>query len=245
MTTATVRPAIPLTWATIRIYIPVAFVTILIALAGFWPTYFGPLLAGTVKKVPVIHVHAAVFMGWLMLVGTQAFLAATGRIALHMKVGRIGMSYGVFLILVGLITAFTQFAVRVEADNLEEAEGRLFPALFDMIVFAPVLAAAWYCRRKPEIHKRLIVVATTMLLIAAVHRMVFLGGRPPPLPQLLLVWLSPIFLGMAYDFLKRRLVHPIYLLGIAVVLFRKFSGPPIRDSAAWRDFASWLTTYYT
>jgi hypothetical protein len=243
--TAAVQPAIPLTWATIRIYIPVAFVTILIALAGFWPTYFGPLVAGSLQKVPVIHVHAAVFMGWLMLVGTQAFLAATGRIALHMKVGRIGMGYGVFLILVGLITAFSQFAVRVEAGNIEEAQNRLFAPLTDMLVFAPLLAAAWYYRRKPEIHKRLIIVATTVLLVAAVHRIVFLGGRPPPAPQLLLVWLAPIYLGMAYDLLKRRLVHPVYLLGIVVVLLLKFARPPLRGSAAWRDFASWLTTYYT
>lgn len=38
---------------------------------------------------------------------------------------------------------------------------------------------------------------------------VFLGGRPPPLPQLLAVWLSPVPIGMAYDYLKSKTVQPV------------------------------------
>ena len=52
---------------------------IAIAAVGFWPTYFGPLVAGTAEKTPIIHLHAAVYVGWLALFLTQAALAATGR----------------------------------------------------------------------------------------------------------------------------------------------------------------------
>jgi hypothetical protein len=61
------------------VYVPATLVATLIALVGFWPTYFGPLLAGTADGVPIIHVHAAVYSGWLMLVIAQGVLAATGR----------------------------------------------------------------------------------------------------------------------------------------------------------------------
>lgn len=112
-----------------------------------------------------------------------------------------------------------------------------------MLVFAPFLAAAWFYRRKPEIHKRLIIVASTILLIAAVHRMTFLGGPPPPVPQLLLVWLAPICLGMGYDLVKRRTVHPVYLLGVAAVVYLKFLRKPLCNSEAWKDFVGWVTTF--
>lgn len=228
-----------------RVYLPVGLVCILIALVGFWPTYFGPLLLeGTPHPLPVIHLHAVVFMGWLLLFTTQAWLAAHGRIAEHMRVGQLGMAWGVIVIAVGWATALAVFGQRVQAGQLTEAQVRLIAPLTDMLFFAPVLAAAWIYRRRTEIHKRLIVVGTAILLIAAVHRMVILGGRPPPLLPLLAVWLSPILMGMAYDFVRRRMVHPVYLLGIALVLAMKFGRGWIKDTEAWSAFTLWLATFY-
>ena len=92
-----------------------------------------------------------------------------------MKLGRFAIGYGVLVIVVGLITAFARFALRVRAGEVAAAQAQLLGPLLDMLVFAPVFAAAVYYRRKPELHKRLMVVATTSLLIAAVGRMQFLG----------------------------------------------------------------------
>lgn len=51
-----------------RVYIPVAVLAILIAIVGFWPSYFGPLLAGKTDVVPIIHLHAGVSVGWIVFV---------------------------------------------------------------------------------------------------------------------------------------------------------------------------------
>ncbi len=61
---------------------------------GFWRSYFGPLIGGGVTRPWIIHVHAAVFVGWVVLFVTQASLAAFGRIAFHRRLGRVGSSYG-------------------------------------------------------------------------------------------------------------------------------------------------------
>jgi hypothetical protein len=229
----------------VGVYLPISLLCASIALIGFWPTYFGPLLSGTVvQALPIIHLHAMVFSGWLLLVIFQAVLAATGRTALHMRIGRIGMVYGILLILVGEVTAFSAFGERVAAGEIEAARRRLFAPLTDLIVFAPFLAAAWVYRRRPEVHKRLIVVATTVLLIAAVHRTTILGGPPPPLPQLLLIWLAPIGLGIGWDLARRRVVHPVYVLGIGAVVFLKFLRRPLADTEAWKDFVNWLVSFY-
>lgn len=64
-----------------------------------------------------------------------------------------------------------------------------------MILFACFfIPAVIYCRQ-PEIHKRLIVVATTALLFAASGRMEFLLPRV----AVLILWFSPVLIGMAYD----------------------------------------------
>jgi hypothetical protein len=233
-----------------RIYIPVAVLATLIALIGFWSRYFGPLLAGTLETVPIIHVHAVVYVGWLALVIAQAALAATGRTALHVRVGRYGMAYGVVVILMGLATAFSQFATRIEAGNVALAQRMLFGPLTDMVVFAGVLGAAWIYRRRPEVHKRLIIVATTVLLIAAVSRLPFWRSAPPSalsaphIVKFMLIWLSPIYVAMAYDYLKARIVHPVYLLGIVVLTAMRLRGP-LRETDTWQSLSGWLVPFFS
>src|SRR5262245_15140605 len=202
---------LPLT-ATHRFYAGIALLAAFIALTGFWPTYFGRLLEGTADHPSVIHVHAAVFSGWLALFAAQIGFAATGQLALHKRLGTIGIWYGVAIIVVGVFTAFSQFADRVEAGRLEEAQTRLLAPLTDMIVFPIFFGAAVLYRHKPELHKRLMLVATTTLLVAASLRMGFL-----PRPMRLMVWFSPILFGMGYDLIKRRSIHPVYIIGLAAL----------------------------
>ena len=235
------RPARRRRW----LFTLIAIISIAIALTGFWPTYFGRLLTTGVQVLPIVHLHAVVFSGWLALLLTQALLAANGRVALHMRVGRIGMAYGALLFVVGELTAFAVFGARVASGDVAAARAQLFAPVTDLLVFAPVLAAAWIYRQRPEIHKRLIVVATSVLLIAAVHRIALFGSPPPPLPILLLVWLAPILLGIAHDLVTRRSVHPVYLLGIAAIVFLKFLRRPLARSDGWRGFVDWLVTAYS
>ena len=86
-----------------RFYISIAVLSAAIAAMGFWPTYFGPLIAGSADHPAVIHVHAAIFSGWIALFGAQVLFAATGHIALHRKLGAVGIWYGVAIIVVGVV----------------------------------------------------------------------------------------------------------------------------------------------
>lgn len=221
-----------------RFYIGLSLLVTAIAFVGFWSTYFGPLLAGTVDKLPVIHVHAAIYVGWLAIFIAQAVFAAARRMDLHVRLGNIGIGYGVLVIVMGVTVAISMFAVRVQAGNLEEAQTRLVAPLADMVFFAPLFAAAARLRRKPELHKRLMIVATTLLLVAAVGRMTFLG-RPWPL---LLVWSSPLLLGAAYDVVRRRAVPWIYVLGVVVIAVRAFGAPLVGETDAWQTWTAWLAT---
>ncbi len=221
-----------------RFYIALSLLVTAIAFVGFWPTYFGPLFAGTVDKLPVIHVHAAVYVGWLAIFIAQATFAATKRMDLHVRLGNFAIGYGVLVIVMGVTVAISMFAVRMHAGNFEDAAGRLVAPLSDMVFFAPLFSAAVLLRRKPEIHKRLMIVATTLLLVAAVGRMTFVG-KPWPM---LLVWSSPLLLGAVYDVVRRRAIPWIYVLGVGVIAARAFGTAPVRESAAWHSWTAWLAT---
>ena len=223
-----------------RFFWSVSVLCVAIAILGFWPTYFGPLVRGIVEKPPVIHFHAVVFSGWLALFVSQIVFASTGRIALHKKVGKLGIGYGIAIIIVGVFTAFAMFASRVEAGQIAEAQQRLLAPLTDMIAFPIFFGAAVYYRRKPETHKRLMLVATTVLLVAAAFRMNFLG-EPLPRTIRLLVWFSPVLLAMGYDFVSRRLIHPAYVLGLIGLLTLSQRGR-LLETDAWHSISGWLVT---
>ena len=225
----------------LRIYFPIAVLALVIAIVGFWATYYGPLLAGNATTPVVIQVHAAVFVGWISLLMAQARLAAKHRLALHIKLGRYAMLYGALLVTMGVVATFVAFRTHLRSGNLQRAEMILFVGLTDILTFAPFLAAAWWYRTRPEMHKRLIVVATTILLVAPAHRMHwFLGGPPAPVAYVLLIWLAPIYLAMIHDFVTRRIVHPVYLIGILAVMYMKFWRSDLFRSPAWHAFSDWL-----
>ena len=82
------------------------------------------------------------------------------------------------------------------------------------------------------------VVATTGLLFAAVARMAWLsalGGYA----AFVTVWLSPVWLGMAYDLIALRLIHPAYAAGLTLLLVSALRYYAV-DSIWWHDIAERL-----
>jgi hypothetical protein len=101
-----------------RVYLSAALVTTALAVVGFWPTYFGRLVAVSVAVPSVIHLHAAVFITRLLLFIVQVVFAATGRIRLHMRVGRWMMAYGLVVICAGLMAISEGFASRLATGDV-------------------------------------------------------------------------------------------------------------------------------
>ena len=217
-------------------YMALSFLMALIAIVGFWPRYFGPLVLGTLVQPLLIHIHATVFTGWLVLFFLQAYFAATKRLQLHMRVGRVGIWYGGLLILVGLTTG----VLRAAGSPSGRAEQLLYVSFADMAMFAGFFGAAIWYRKKPKVHRPAMVVAATSLLVAAVGRMAFL---PPSGPIPLTIWAMPILIAMAVEFRQTRRVHPIYLLGLMVFIVRRYSVPLIVPSAEWGSFAHWAFSF--
>ena len=210
-------------------YIGASLLMGLIAVIGFWPTYFGPLVTGSIAQPLLIHIHATVFTGWLVLFLTQAVLAATKQVAWHLRLGKIGVGYGALLVVVGLITGVLRSS-RLPLGG--QAEDLLFAATADMVVFASFFAAAIVYRRKPQVHKRLMMVAANMLLIAAVSRMTFIPPPPAGLPLFLAIWFLPLIAAMAYDWFSQRRIHTVYVLGVGAFVVRILA-IPIHNTEVW------------
>jgi len=232
-------------------YVAVSLLMTVYAVAGFWPSYLAPLLGRTLETLPIIHFHGAVFASWLLLLLVQVAFAATGRVDLHRRFGRFGIVWGSVLLCVGIATAVVRFADRVDAGDLAEAQAWVVWPLLDMVIFAAVFGAAVVVRHQPWLHKRLMIVAATNLLVAPVGRWLELGATPEgaifagdsAVDHLVFigVWTSPILLAIAYDWRCRQALHPIYLGGVLLLAASSFRDHVV-PTAPWQTFTQWLAT---
>jgi hypothetical protein len=117
-------------------YVGVSLYVVATVLAGFAPSFY--LIAVDGKPRPwVMHLHAAVYLGWLALLMCQVVLAARGKIATHRRVGTLGIYYALALWVLGLIVSIYAPAAHVRAGewSLERAITFLPIPLGDMVLF--------------------------------------------------------------------------------------------------------------
>ncbi|HET7130677.1 MAG TPA: hypothetical protein VFJ95_00460 [Gammaproteobacteria bacterium] len=227
-----------------KLYVGVALLIAAIVFVGFSPSFYGTFVQG-VAHPWIIHVHAAVYVGWLVLLFAQAVLAARGQIAVHRKVGNFGIAYGALVWVLGLIVAVAMPVINVHTGvwPTERAERFLAVPLGDMVLFGGFFGAAVAYRGKPEIHKRLIVLAAVAVMFAAVGRAAsavsILAGDPNAFtgraPRLAL-WYSPVLVAMAHDLVTKRRIHPVYWIGV-VAMAAAFLRIPYSQTEQWRGVA--------
>jgi hypothetical protein len=209
---------------------PLATVALIaLVLAGFWPSYFGPLLQEGAAKPWIIHLHAAVFGGWMLLLLAQVALVAAGRVRAHQRVGNAGIAYGGLVLALGLAVAFAAPAMQVRSGawTPDAAASFLILPLGDMALFGGLFGAAIAYRRRPEIHKRLMLAATVALAFPAAAR---LAGEPNP--AFVGLWLAPLLAAMGWDFWARGRPHPVLVLSLGVLLLG-FARVFLMESEGW------------
>ena len=171
----------------------------------------------------------------MLVLVLQAAIASSGKTALHRRLGKYAAAYAAFIVLIGFYTMHDKFVTNIaNGDELRAHSGWLI-ALVDMVLFSSFMAAAIFYRKKPQIHKRLILVATVAILGAAAGRISFL----PNIPVVIAVFMAPILIGMAFDWFTRRRPHAVYVIGF-VVYPVSFIRVPLRESDAWITFSRLL-----
>jgi len=203
-----------------RAYLAIVCLLVGTVVWGFWRGYWAPLLTGGVEHFWFVHLHAAVFLGWMLLLLVQSILATRGAVRAHRALGAAGMGYGAVVLCVGAWVSVAAPAARVHAGQLalEIAGLVVLYNLTDMVVFGTCFLLAMRHRAAPPLHRRLILCSSVALTGAAVGR-VLPGGSL----EYALVWLAPWLLAMATDVAIDRRVHPIFLWGgvaFAAIFFR-------------------------
>jgi len=219
---------------------------------GFGRTYYLKSIFPTPSFPLLFHIHGALFTAWLLVLVGQACLVASGRIALHRRVGSVGGFLVVPMLVTGSLAAIaagrgeapiSSAVVRGEltmaSPGLPPLEAMVIP-LTTMVFFCAFAGAGLVYRRRPETHKRFMVLATIAMLPPAIGRAtitlfdsanpaLFFGGTG----------LFILTLGI-HDRHRRGRVHPVTLWG-GLALMLSFPGRlALGKTELWLNVAAWL-----
>jgi len=125
----------------------------------------------------------------------------------HQKLGWFGAVLGAAIPIVGVSIAITMGRFNAQQLHQPNTDADLIIPLWDMLAFTPAFALAIYWRKRPEFHRRLMLIATCALTAAA------FGRFPEHLVPSAFFYAGVdllIVLGAARDFIVNKTIHVVY-----------------------------------
>lgn len=208
-------------------FVGMALLLTAIVFVGFWPTYFRsiflgqqPAEFGRMEITWQIHLHAAVFLTWMILLIVQTGLVARGRTRTHMQLGQYVAIFGLFVVLVGVYITFVSMQIGVSEGGYPWAQApfRAVGSWTSLSLFAVLLGLGYAYRRRPEAHKRYMLLATIGLVRAANSRI-----RSEWMDEwgqiIFAVTVGPVWILLwLYDLYAEGRVHRATLIGTVIIL---------------------------
>jgi hypothetical protein len=187
----------------------------------------------------LVHVHAALFTGWVLLFVVQTTLVARHKVAIHRRMGVAVAVLAALMLVVGILTALKMAARGVAPGGIDPLSFLMIP-LSDMVFFGAFVAAALYLRANREAHKRLMLLAYVSIVVAAVARLPGVLPRGP----LAFFGLAFVFVlaGVVYDLATRRRVHPVYIWGGGLLVLSVPLRLAVSRTETWKGVAELLVS---
>jgi hypothetical protein len=238
-------------------FITAALFMIFLSVAGFGPSIIDQSRRNAPSTL-LVTAHGFAVGAWLLLFLTQAILVATGRTAVHRRLGIVGPVLALLMIVLGylVLTGFGRRGYDLSGDVIRAISRKnsarfnpvvvLFP-LGELLSFGVLVGAGLWYRHRAEIHKRLMLLAMVPILVEPIlHLVGHLAGRWPTLRGMgtaISVATTLVFLSASaiYDRLSRGRIHPVSVwVPILVFAWQIALGFIIFPSAVWRKLVGWL-----
>ena len=195
-------------------YLFASFVIAAIVVWGFSHTVNQNLLHASPPRPLLLWFHGAAFSSWVLFFIFQSALVRTRNVNLHRFFGWFGAGLASAMAVLGFIIAVIM--ARFDWFTLHAPGTDVFLSVpfGDILSFSSCVALAILWRKKPELHRRLLFIATCCLLAAAFGRFPYVSDH-----NLFYVCVDAvILLGVLRDLLVSRSVHRVYRVALPVLI---------------------------
>lgn len=228
-------------------FVGMALLGLAVALAGFSKTFFAPVVAGTFDAPLVVHLHGAAAFAWVLLFVLQPTLIRAGRYEIHVRSGAIGVFIAFAVAMTGVPVGIYVVERDLAAGIGPAAVSSLLGVVTAMTVFLALVAAGVAFLSRPAVHKRLMLLATIVVLWPAWFRLRH-WFPDVPRPE---IWFgvvaaySLVPIAMVRDRFVEGRVHPVWWWVGLPVVGEQATEAFLFDSSPWRAIASALHSMLT
>lgn len=196
----------------------------------------------------LVIAHGVAMTFWMTLFVVQTLLVVTNRFRTHMLLGFFGIAVAISVVIFGSWTAIA--TTRLEPELLRQGLNRkqfLIVPLTDMLKFGAFVIIAVWNRRRAEIHRPMMFLATLTMISAAT-------GRIPAINEL---YVSTIWSHWFGAFFPKLVIGATFLVvktaftrrldrwlagGLATLAVVSFLIWQVAPTAAWARLANLLTS---
>ncbi len=208
---------------------------------GFGWTYAVPMARRTFSAPWFVHLHGASALAWVLAFIGQALLVRNRRTPLHRRLGQAALPLSLLVWASGIATAV--WAAR--RDMFEQgaaATSALSGTVTGLSLFVALVAAAIVTRKRPDWHKRLVMLATIQVLWPAFFRLRHWVPSVPD-PEIwfaLVLAYSPILVAAFRDRSGYGKIHPVWLFIAPALVVEQSLEVAFFDQGIQRGFGQWL-----
>jgi hypothetical protein len=214
-------------------FVIMACVFPILVVVGFTPSYM-MVYSGVATLHWFAHVHGAIMSSWLLVFLVQSVLAAKGNLKFHRRLGLFSVGLGA-LVWLCMVSASIRGRLAYYFPKEDDVWDVLLIELYASSLFAIFFTWGILVRKNAAAHKRLILLATIIIMTAAVDRIQFLpvAGSMLRLPYLDAL-LIPLFI---YDLATLKRIHNITLIGTAFIIVLQISITLLWGNPGWHTIA--------
>ena len=191
-------------------YLFMSLVFAALVIAGFGRTVNANLLHANPPRPLLLWIHGAAFSTWVVFFIAQSALVRTRNVSVHRLLGWFGAGLAAVMVVLGLAIAVIMTRFDTVVLQQKGAEAFLSIPIVDMLSFGSCIALAIYWRKKPEYHRRLVFIASCVLMDAAIGRFDFMFNHALFFPALDCL----IVLGMVRDWVVDKRIHKVYVYAL-------------------------------
>ncbi len=220
----------------------IAIVGLFAVFIGFAKTFIIPSSLGTFSAPHVVYIHGALAFSWVFLFFIQTYLINSSKYRLHMTLGFLG-------VLIASATAFTMLPVGIYAVQKElelglgdTAISSFLGVVTSAIMFLSLVIAGIVNRTNGETHKRLMLLATLVMLWPAWFRFrhYFPSVDRPDIWFAVVLADIWILISCIWDRWKNGRVHSIFkYVGAFIILEHSFEVVYF-DNSTWQEVAKYI-----
>ena len=232
------------------LYSAFAALLLVLTLVGFQQFYLhgrgfpSHPLAPPIKALLITH--GVAMTAWIVLFLVQPLLIASGNRKLHMSLGWLGATIALSILILGLQLPIqtTRFEPDVVIWGLYRKAFMAVP-IFSVLLFAGYVAVGVWQRKRPDIHRPMMLLATLAIIAAATDRIV---GLPDLYAatiwgQVFGPFFAPLVIGVLFLVAKGILTRSFdrwFAAGFVVQAIVSAGIMRIATTGAWDQFTTWL-----